>query len=131
MHAPWALLVAQHACTWHAAAHAPRLANTPCVLLYLTRGRTQRLEHEGNYIYIICRHNGLAGVCICDQEYPQRVAFAVTTKLLDDFQEQVRVSVCLRHDGQSGGRSAGSVRAGVQGAVLCAGANAATECTAQ
>jgi len=51
-------------------------------------GDYQRLEHEGNYIYIICRHNGLAGVCICDQEYPQRVAFAVTTKLLDDFQEQ-------------------------------------------
>ena len=65
----------------------------PLVLLCLTRGRAQRLEHEGNYIYIICRHNGLAGVCICDQEYPQRVAFAVTTKLLDDFQEQVRVPV--------------------------------------
>ena len=50
---------------------------------------TQRLEHEGNYIYIICRHNGLAGVCMADTEYPQRVAFAIITKLLDDFQEQV------------------------------------------
>ena len=64
--------------------------------LLLTRGAKQRLEHEGNYIYIICRHNGLAGVAICDHEYPQRVAFAVTTKLLDDFQEKVRVCVFRR-----------------------------------
>jgi hypothetical protein len=61
---------------------------------------TQRLEHEGNYIYIICRHNGLAGVCMADTEYPQRVAFAIITKCLDDFQEQVlarrgRKMVCL------------------------------------
>jgi synaptobrevin homolog YKT6 len=68
-------------------------------------GDYQRLEHEGefkclcfsvkililfftgNYIYIICRHNGVAGVCIADTEYPQRVAFSVITKLLDDFTE--------------------------------------------
>ncbi|EKX54690.1 Ykt6 protein [Guillardia theta CCMP2712] len=50
-------------------------------------GDYQRLEHEGNYIYIICRHNGISGVCITDSEYPQRVAFAIITKLLDDFTE--------------------------------------------
>mmetsp|Transcript_4024 Transcript_4024/g.8144 ORF Transcript_4024/g.8144 Transcript_4024/m.8144 type:complete len:204 (+) Transcript_4024:250-861(+) len=51
-------------------------------------GDYQRLEHEGNYIYIICRHTGIAGVCVADTEYPQRVAFAVVTKVLDDFWEE-------------------------------------------
>ena len=50
-------------------------------------GDYQRLEHEGNYIYIICKHNGISGVCVADSEYPQRVAFGIITKLLEDFQE--------------------------------------------
>mmetsp|Transcript_20574 Transcript_20574/g.49832 ORF Transcript_20574/g.49832 Transcript_20574/m.49832 type:complete len:204 (-) Transcript_20574:107-718(-) len=48
-------------------------------------GDYQRLEHEGNYVYIICRPSGIAGVCVADMEYPQRVAFAILTKLLEDF----------------------------------------------
>jgi hypothetical protein len=93
-------------------------------------GDYQRLEHEGNYVYIICRPSGVAvptlpplrsvevlqsslpqqsssetsplcavlphrrvcagaqGVCVADMEYPQRVAFAIITKLLEDFTEQ-------------------------------------------
>uniref|UniRef100_A0A7S0VF17 V-SNARE coiled-coil homology domain-containing protein n=1 Tax=Hemiselmis tepida TaxID=464990 RepID=A0A7S0VF17_9CRYP len=50
-------------------------------------GDYQRLEHEGNYIYIISKHTGIAGVAVCDTEYPQRVAFAIINKLLEEFQE--------------------------------------------
>mmetsp|Transcript_43174 Transcript_43174/g.115484 ORF Transcript_43174/g.115484 Transcript_43174/m.115484 type:complete len:147 (+) Transcript_43174:376-816(+) len=39
------------------------------------------------YIYIISRHNGIAGVLISDKDYPQRVAFSIVTRLLDDFTE--------------------------------------------
>mmetsp|Transcript_34451 Transcript_34451/g.53790 ORF Transcript_34451/g.53790 Transcript_34451/m.53790 type:complete len:205 (+) Transcript_34451:117-731(+) len=53
-------------------------------------GDYQRLEHEGNYVYIICRHNGIAGVCVTDTEYPQRVAFAIITKLMDEFEEEAK-----------------------------------------
>mmetsp|Transcript_43173 Transcript_43173/g.115480 ORF Transcript_43173/g.115480 Transcript_43173/m.115480 type:complete len:171 (+) Transcript_43173:254-766(+) len=50
-------------------------------------GDYQRLEHEEQYIYIISRHNGIAGVLISDKDYPQRVAFSIVTRLLDDFTE--------------------------------------------
>ncbi len=54
----------------------------------MSYGRCDRVVcHPGNYIYIISRHNGLAGVCIADTEYPQRVAFSIITKMLDDFTE--------------------------------------------
>lgn len=62
-------------------------------------GDYQRLEHEGNYIYIICKHNGIAGVCVADNEYPQRVAFGIITKLLEDFQEHYKGKISQdKHD---------------------------------
>jgi synaptobrevin family protein YKT6 len=51
-------------------------------------GDYQRLEHQGNYVYVISKPSGIAGVCFTDQEYPQRVAFAILNKLLDEFSEK-------------------------------------------
>ncbi|RIB23808.1 synaptobrevin-like protein ykt6 [Gigaspora rosea] len=47
----------------------------------------QRLSvEENNYIfYSYARTEGIAGVIICDNEYPQRVALSLLSKILDEF----------------------------------------------
>lgn len=43
-------------------------------------------------LHCYIRNDGLAGVIIADKEYPQRVAFNLLTKLLDEFSQQVPAS---------------------------------------
>ncbi|CAG8716014.1 7989_t:CDS:2, partial [Cetraspora pellucida] len=47
----------------------------------------QRLSvEENNYVfYSHARTEGLAGIIICDNEYPQRVAFSLLGRVLDEF----------------------------------------------
>ncbi|RHZ49618.1 hypothetical protein Glove_519g20 [Diversispora epigaea] len=48
-------------------------------------GQRQSVE-ENNYVfYAYSRTEGLAGIMICDNEYPQRVAFSLLNKILDEF----------------------------------------------
>lgn len=37
--------------------------------------------------YVYVRHDSLSGVLIADQEYPQRVAFSLLSRVLDEFSE--------------------------------------------
>jgi synaptobrevin homolog YKT6 len=39
------------------------------------------------------RHDGLAGVVVADSEYKSRVAFVLLTKLLEDFDRELRGTV--------------------------------------
>lgn len=48
-------------------------------------GQRSCIEHEKFLVYVHLRSNGLAGVAVCDEEYPQRVAFSVLMKLQDEF----------------------------------------------
>mmetsp|Transcript_72918 Transcript_72918/g.171445 ORF Transcript_72918/g.171445 Transcript_72918/m.171445 type:complete len:204 (-) Transcript_72918:34-645(-) len=48
-------------------------------------GGYQRLEHEGNFCYVVNKPSGIAGAMLADHEYPQRVAFSLLNKLLEDF----------------------------------------------
>ncbi|CAG8746737.1 6896_t:CDS:2, partial [Dentiscutata erythropus] len=47
----------------------------------------QRLSVEENncIFYSYVRTEGLAGIIICDSEYPQRVAFSLLSKIIDEF----------------------------------------------
>ncbi|CAG8526362.1 31388_t:CDS:2, partial [Racocetra persica] len=47
----------------------------------------QRLSvEENNYVfYSHARTEGLTGIIICDNEYPQRVAFSLLSRVLDEF----------------------------------------------
>ncbi|CAG8534144.1 14056_t:CDS:2 [Acaulospora colombiana] len=48
-------------------------------------GQRQVIE-ENNYVfYAYARAEGLAGIIISDSEYPQRVAFSLLNKILDEF----------------------------------------------
>ncbi|CAJ0845386.1 2074_t:CDS:2, partial [Entrophospora sp. SA101] len=47
-------------------------------------GQRQSVE-ENNYVfYAFSRPEGLTGIIICDNEYPQRVAFSLLNKILED-----------------------------------------------
>ncbi|KAF0775266.1 hypothetical protein AaE_001034, partial [Aphanomyces astaci] len=61
------------------------------------KGQRQSIQHEGtNHIYVSVKYNchvyvrqdGLAGIVVCDQEYPPRVAFALMNKFLEEFNKE-------------------------------------------
>ena len=39
------------------------------------------------------RHDSLSGIVVCDQEYPQRVAFALLGQLMQKFEAQYQCVV--------------------------------------
>ncbi|KAH8554154.1 Longin-like domain-containing protein [Umbelopsis sp. PMI_123] len=48
-------------------------------------GQRQSID-ESNYVgHVYARAEGIAGVVITDKEYPQRVAFSLLNKILDEF----------------------------------------------
>ncbi|CAD7699445.1 unnamed protein product [Ostreobium quekettii] len=49
------------------------------------RGQRQTVQHEDYFIHVHVKESGLAGVAVCDQEYPQRAAFSVVTRALEDY----------------------------------------------
>mmetsp|Transcript_21485 Transcript_21485/g.37976 ORF Transcript_21485/g.37976 Transcript_21485/m.37976 type:complete len:201 (+) Transcript_21485:155-757(+) len=49
------------------------------------KGKRQTVLHEGNNVHTYLRSDGLGAAIVADQEYPERVAFTVMNKLLDDF----------------------------------------------
>ncbi|XP_017769826.1 PREDICTED: synaptobrevin homolog YKT6 [Nicrophorus vespilloides] len=51
-----------------------------------TQAASRQSVKEGEYLcHVYVRGDGLAGVVICDQEYPSRVAHTLITKFLDEF----------------------------------------------
>lgn len=48
-------------------------------------GQRQSVEEGQSVTYVYARQEGIAGVAITDKEYPQRVAFSVVQKALDDY----------------------------------------------
>lgn len=48
-------------------------------------GQRSSVEHEGHLVHVQVRASGLAGVAVCDMEYPPRVAFTLLTKIVEDF----------------------------------------------
>lgn len=48
-------------------------------------GQRSTIEHEGYLVHVHVRTCGVAAVVVCDQEYPQRVAFTLLMKVLEDF----------------------------------------------
>lgn len=66
------------------------------MLVFVSRTLTQRVsglqvvEHEGYHVHCVVQGDGLAGVAVCDKEYPSRVAFSAVQQLLGSFGEEVR-----------------------------------------
>lgn len=48
-------------------------------------GVRQTVEHEEYACHVNTRFDNCCGVCICDKEYPARVAFSIITKVADEF----------------------------------------------
>ena len=48
-------------------------------------GMRQTIEEKGQKFHVYARTEGVAGVIIADGDYPQRVAFGLLNKVLDEF----------------------------------------------
>ncbi|KAK4534917.1 hypothetical protein CDCA_CDCA03G0942 [Cyanidium caldarium] len=48
-------------------------------------GERLSVDHEEYACYVYSRSSGLSAVAICDREYPQRVAFTLLGKVLEEF----------------------------------------------
>ncbi len=48
-------------------------------------GQRQSVKSEGYMSHVHVRDYGLAGVVVCDEEYPVTAAFSIITKVLDQF----------------------------------------------
>lgn len=48
-------------------------------------GQRQTVQHEDYLLHVHVRESGLAGVAVCDREYPQRAAFSVVSRALEDY----------------------------------------------
>jgi len=51
-------------------------------------GQRQSIQHEGHNCHVYSRKDGLGGIVVADHEYPPRVAFALLTKLMDNFTKE-------------------------------------------
>jgi len=49
------------------------------------RGQRQSVDHEDYACHIHLRSDGLGAIAVCDQEYPQRVAYTAISNLMTDF----------------------------------------------
>ncbi|ETW06641.1 hypothetical protein H310_02832 [Aphanomyces invadans] len=52
------------------------------------KGQRQSIQHEEYNCHVYVRQDGLAGIVVCDQEYPPRVAFALMNKFLEEFHKE-------------------------------------------
>eukprot|EP00002_Diphylleia_rotans_P037099 TRINITY_DN8259_c0_g1_i1.p1 TRINITY_DN8259_c0_g1~~TRINITY_DN8259_c0_g1_i1.p1 ORF type:complete len:202 (+),score=47.80 TRINITY_DN8259_c0_g1_i1:44-649(+) len=53
-------------------------------------GGRQSVKHEEYNIHIHKRSDGLAGVLVCDMEYPPRVAFSFINKFVEEFSNKYK-----------------------------------------
>ncbi|GBG24558.1 Synaptobrevin-like YKT6 [Hondaea fermentalgiana] len=51
-------------------------------------GKRQTVEHEGNNVHTYLRSDGLGCAVVADAEYPERVAFTIMSKLIEQFHSQ-------------------------------------------
>lgn len=51
-------------------------------------GQRMSVKHQGYICHTYKIPEGLCCIAICDEEYPARVAFSLTWKLIQDFQTQ-------------------------------------------
>lgn len=57
------------------------------LLARTSRGQRQSVDHENYVVHIHLRADGLGGIAVCDQEYPQRVAYTALSQLMSEFSE--------------------------------------------
>lgn len=49
------------------------------------KGQRQSVQQQEYMCHSFCRNDGLAAVCISDNEYPSRIIFTLLSKILDEF----------------------------------------------
>lgn len=54
-----------------------------------TKGCRASVKEQDYMCHVFVHENGLGGVAICDSEYPQRVAFNMLNKVIEDFIAEV------------------------------------------
>ncbi|OQS00334.1 synaptobrevin [Thraustotheca clavata] len=52
------------------------------------KGQRQSIQHEEYFCHVYVRQDGLAGIVVCDEDYPPRVAFALINKVLEEYNEE-------------------------------------------
>ena len=53
------------------------------------KGQRQSVKQEEYMCHCFCRQDGLAGVLLTNDEYPNRIAFTLISKLLEEFSQKV------------------------------------------
>lgn len=54
----------------------------------VAKGTRQAINYEGHACHVYVRHDGLAAMAIADQEYPERVAYTLLSKVLGEFESR-------------------------------------------
>jgi len=54
-----------------------------------SKGSRASVKEQDYMCHVYVHQNGLSGVAVCDKDYPQRVAFNMLNKLVDDFAAEV------------------------------------------
>ncbi|OQS02167.1 synaptobrevin, partial [Thraustotheca clavata] len=51
------------------------------------KGQRQSIQHQEYNCHVYVRQDGLAGIVVCDEDYPPRVAFALMNKILEEYNQ--------------------------------------------
>lgn len=61
-------------------------------------GERQSVKEKEYTCHVFVRSDSLAGVCLSDDDYPQRVVHTMLTKIMEDFSNQVLNSKSIIHN---------------------------------
>ena len=54
-----------------------------------SKGQRQSVKQQEYMCHCFCRQDGLAGVLLTNDEYPNRIAFTLISKLLEEFSQKL------------------------------------------
>jgi len=63
-----------------------------------TKGVRASVKEQDYMCHVYVHQNGLSGVAVCDKDYPQRVAFNMLNKLIEDFAAEVSAATYTTSD---------------------------------
>jgi len=63
-----------------------------------SKGSRASVKEQDYMCHVFVNQDGLSGVAICDKDYPQRVAFNMLNKVVDEFAAQITATVYTEAD---------------------------------
>merc|ERR1711890_90531 len=62
------------------------------------KGTRASVKEQDYMCHVFVNQDGLSGVAVCDKDYPQRVAFNMLNKLIDEFSSEVSADLYTLSD---------------------------------